>query len=219
MSSVVLMRILESAPDRYDAGMRALSLGAVPRMHGRAAEAATPRPGCRVLEIGCGTGSVTERLLERGASVEAIDQNPEMLDRANRRLAVRYADRLTLRERTASEIDSVEAASFDAVVASLSLSEMSATERSFVLRAAARALRPGGRMVVLDEVTPGRWWQRALHTAIRLPLVLVTWLVTGTTTKAIPDLPADLAAAGLRVVGERRSALGTLALVVAEAGT
>lgn len=216
MSSVVLMRILESAPDRYDAGMRMLTLGAVPRLQAALARRAVPRPGARVVEIGCGTGAVTERLLERGARVEAIDQSPEMLDRARRRLAASGGGALVLRESTAAEIDALPAGTADAVVASLALSEMSASERAFVLRAGVRLLAPGGRFAVLDEVRPGTPWQRVLHAVVRLPLALLTWVITGTTSHAIPDLPAELEAAGLHVVADQRSALGTLALVVAE---
>ncbi|MDP2313094.1 MAG: methyltransferase domain-containing protein [Pseudomonadota bacterium] len=43
-----------------------------------------PRPGMRVLDLGCGTGELTARLLERlpGATVEGIDSSPAMLAKA-----------------------------------------------------------------------------------------------------------------------------------------
>ncbi len=82
MSSLALMRWLGSAPVRYDAGMRWLTLGRVARLHEALAEAAAPKPGARVLEIGCGTGAVTQRLVARGAEVTVLDQNPEMLELA-----------------------------------------------------------------------------------------------------------------------------------------
>ncbi len=142
MSSLALMRLLESAPARYDAGMRALTLGRVEEMRDAVAQAAAPSPGARVLEIGCGTGAVTEKLVVRGAKVTAIDQNPEMMERARTRLAHASPDAITFVERTASEIDAFPQGSFDAVVASLSLSEMSQRERAFVLKCAARAFGP-----------------------------------------------------------------------------
>jgi demethylmenaquinone methyltransferase/2-methoxy-6-polyprenyl-1,4-benzoquinol methylase len=216
MSSIVLMRILESAPDRYDTGMRVLSLGAVPRAHRATAALAVRTPGARVLEIGCGTGAVTQLLLKAGAHVEALDQNPEMLDRARTRLADIGAPQLVLRDSTAAEIDGLDAGSFDAVVASLSLSEMSRSERGFVLKHAARVLKGGGQVVICDEVQPRAAWQRLLHLIIRLPLVLLTWLIAGTTTNALPDPTAELEAAGLRVISDERSRLGTLAVIAAE---
>ena len=216
MSSLVLMRILESAPARYDTGMRLLSLGAWAQRHEALAERAAPEPGRRILELGCGTGALTARLLERGARVVALDQNPEMLDQARTRLGDSVAGKLELHECTAAEIDRFGEAQFDAVAASLVLSEMSADERNYVLRRAARALRPGGVLVVADEVRPRRAWQRCLHALLRTPLALITWLVTGRLSRPVPDLGAEVSAAGLRLREERRSRLGTYALVVAE---
>ena len=79
------MRWLESSPQRYDAGMRALTFGLVSALHAAVAEAAVRSPGDRVLEIGCGTGAVTQRLCARGARVTAIDQSPEMIEQAKAR--------------------------------------------------------------------------------------------------------------------------------------
>ncbi len=45
MSSLALMRWLESAPHRYDAGMRWLTLGRVSRLHEWLAEAAAESEG------------------------------------------------------------------------------------------------------------------------------------------------------------------------------
>ncbi|UCE84920.1 MAG: class I SAM-dependent methyltransferase [Deltaproteobacteria bacterium] len=214
MSSLALMRLLESTPDRYDAGMRALTLGRVRELREAVAEAAA-QPGAQVLEIGCGTGSVTERLLARGARVTALDQNPEMLERSRERLAGRTGAVEWL-ERTASEIDALPEAAYDAVVASLSLSEMSAGERAFVLRAAARRLRPGGVLAVCDEVRPRRAPQRLLHGLLRVPQVLLAWLVVGSVSSPIPDLAAELRSAGFSVRAERRWLWGSLAALIAE---
>ena len=43
MSSLALMRLLESAPDRYDAGMRVITLGRVSQLHDAVARAAATR--------------------------------------------------------------------------------------------------------------------------------------------------------------------------------
>jgi len=144
MSSLALMRFLESAPERYDAGMRILTLGRVSRLHDAVARAAAPTPGARVLEIGCGTGAVTERLVARGAVVTALDESPEMIEQGRRRLAEAPSGAVTWVERTASEIDAFPEGTFDAVVVSLALSEMSASERKFVLRHVAGMRDPLG---------------------------------------------------------------------------
>jgi demethylmenaquinone methyltransferase/2-methoxy-6-polyprenyl-1,4-benzoquinol methylase len=215
VSSLALMRWLEATPLRYDAGMRVLTLGRISRLHAAIVEAAAPVPGARILEIGCGTGAVTEGLVAGGAFVTALDQNPEMLEQARVRLAG-ASGKLDLLERTAAEIDGLTSQGFDAVVASLCLSEMSAGERAFVLGEARSRLRPGGVLVAGDEVRPRARWQRWLHAALRVPQAVLAWLVAGSTSRPIPDLRRELRAAGLDVRDERRWLLGSLAVLVAE---
>jgi ubiquinone/menaquinone biosynthesis C-methylase UbiE len=216
MSSLALMRFLESAPERYDAGMRVLTLGRVSRLHDAVARAAARAPGARVLEIGCGTGAVTARLVARGAAVTALDQSPEMMEQARRRLADAPAGAVMWIERTASEIDALPEGAFDAVVVSLALSEMSSAERRFVLRQAVRRLRPDGTLVAADEVQPRSPWQRMVYTVLRGPQALLGWLLTGSVSRPIPDLARELRDAGLAVRDEQRWLLGSLAAVTAE---
>jgi ubiquinone/menaquinone biosynthesis C-methylase UbiE len=213
MSSLALMRLLESAPDRYDAGMRAITLGRVRRVHDAVARAAATRPEMRILEIGCGTGAVSERMVALGARVTALDQSPEMLELARRRLSEAGPGRISWLERTASEIDTLPEARFDAVVVSFCLSDMSAGERSFTLRAAARRLRPGGTLAVADEAIPLRAGERLLHALLRLPQSLVGWLLAGATSHPIRDLPGEIRAAGFVIDWERRWLLGSLAVI------
>jgi ubiquinone/menaquinone biosynthesis C-methylase UbiE len=216
VSSLALMRWLESSPDRYDAGMRFVTAGRVARVYEAVAAAAAPAPGRRVLEIGCGTGAVTARLVARGARVTALDQNPEMLERARLRLADAPAGAVTWLERTASEIDALPAAEFDAVVASLALSEMSEGERRFVLRAAAERLRAGGIVVIGDEARPRGTLARAIHALARAPQAAAAWLLAGALSHPLRDPAAELRAAGLVLRSEQRFLGGSLAVLVAE---
>ena len=216
MSSLALMRWLESAPERYDAGMRWITLGCSAQVQAAAAEAAAPTAGLAVLEIGCGTGALTERLLQRGARVTAVDQSAAMLEQARSRLAGVACDALRWSEHTAAEIDSLPEAAFDAVVASFALSEMSPSERRYVLAQTRGRLRVGGRLVVGDEVVPGHLLQRLVFSGLRIPQAAVAWLVAGSVSKPIPDLAAEVGEAGLVVRSERRWLGGSLALVVGE---
>jgi ubiquinone/menaquinone biosynthesis C-methylase UbiE len=166
-----------------------------------------------VLEIGCGTGSVTARLLERGGVVTAIDQSPEMLEQARARVGEGAAE---WREQTAAEIDTLPRGEFDAVVLSLCLSDMSTSERDFVLHEAVQRLRPGGRLVVGDEVRAALGWQRALQWLWRVPQAALGWLLVGSVSRPLADLSGEIRRAGLRVCSERHWLLGSLELVVAE---
>ncbi|MAE96925.1 MAG: hypothetical protein CL910_19935 [Deltaproteobacteria bacterium] len=214
MSSLALMRWLEATPERYDAGMRLVTFGRVDRLH-EALAAAVPE-GARVLEVGCGTGAVTRRLVARGAQVTALDQSPEMLEQARRRLADAPGAPPAWLEQTAAEIDTLPEAAFDAVVMSLCLSEMSRDERSYVLRTALDRLRPGGSLLAADEVIARRPDRRILHALLRGPQWLLGWLIAGSVSQPVPDLAAEVAAAGYGVRRETRWLAGSLALVQAE---
>ncbi len=216
MSTLALMRLLESAPARYDVGMRVLTLGKVDQIRDRLVEAAVRWPGARVLEIGCGTGAVTKKLIARGARVTAVDQNADMVERARARLAHSSPEAITFVERTASEIDAFPEGSFDAVVASLSLSEMSRRERAFVLKCAQRVLPPGGVIAIADEVRPRSFINRALLAVVRVPQAALGWLIVGSVSSPIPDLAAEVVAAGFVIRCERRWLFETLATVIAE---
>ena len=44
-----------------------------------------PRPGQRVLDLGCGTGDLTAKIAERGATVVGLDADASMIERARAR--------------------------------------------------------------------------------------------------------------------------------------
>jgi ubiquinone/menaquinone biosynthesis C-methylase UbiE len=216
MSTYVYMKVLESAPQRYDRGLRLLSLGRIDAVYAAVAAAAVAGLAApRVLEVGCGTGNLTRALVARGARVTAVDFNPDMLALARAKL-VAAAERVEFHEMAAVEIaDRFAPESFDAAAATLVLSEMSADEQAFVLRATRTVLRPGGRLVVADEVRPAGWAARGARALLRWPLAVLTYVLTQTSTAALRDLPGLVTAAGFRVVASSRLP-GGVGLVVAE---
>ena len=84
MSSFVWMKVLESAPERYDRGIRMLSCGRIEAAYERIA-ALVAAPGKRILDIGCGTGGVSLACAARGAAVTGIDIDAGMLEVARRK--------------------------------------------------------------------------------------------------------------------------------------
>jgi len=209
MSTLVYMKLLEQSPERYDRGMRMLTLGHIDRLK-REIAARWVEPGDEVLDIGCGTGALAALLLDRGGRVTGIDVSDAMLAVARRTAPV--AEFLHM---TATEIDTLGSERFDRVVATLSLSELSADELRHVLRASAQLLRPGGAFIIADEVSPRRWWQRALGIIVRWPLAALTFVLTRSTTRALLGIERGLMDAGFQVQYEERCLLGTLALLVA----
>ena len=214
VSTYVLMRILESSPRRYERGMRWLTFGRLDRAYD--ALAAEVDADATVLELGCGTGALTRRLARRGATVKGIDVNPEMLAIARAHVDdEQLCDRVTLVEAGIADLDEEPADSYDVVLAGLCLSELSPDELAYGLVEVRRILRPGGRLLVADEIRPARLGRRILHTILRVPLVVLTYLVTQQSTRAVRDLPERLGAAGLDVVSIQTTALGSFGTFVA----
>ena len=118
-------------PDRYAAHARFVSdLGAP------VVELLDPRPGERVLDVGCGDGALTEKLVAAGCRVVAIDASPEQVRAArDRGLDARVADV------TALGFDG----EFDAVFSNAVLHWI--RDPDAALQSIHRALAPGGRLV------------------------------------------------------------------------
>jgi len=216
MSTYVLMRILESAPHRYELGIRLLTFGSVDRAY----ERLTSRieSGQRVLDLGCGTGALTLRAARRGAQVKGIDVNPEMLEVARAQVQkAGLAERVELVEMGVAELDGEKPQSYDAVMTGLCLSELSHDEIRYTLEQVRRILRPGGLLLIADEVTPRGRVRRLLHALLRAPLVVLTYVITQQTTHAIANLTERLRKAGLVIESTHASGLGSFLEIVARA--
>lgn len=178
MPAYVLMKVFENAPARYDRAMSLLTLGRITRVK-REIASAVALGGGRVLELGCGVGSLAVMMAERGASVLGIDAAEPMLEEARRRVTgANLADRIEVRRLSVMEIDTLPRGSFDFVVGTLVLSELSDQEIEFVLGESRRLLAPGGQLLIADEAVPPGLLRRLGFRLFRLPLQLVTYLVT-----------------------------------------
>jgi SAM-dependent methyltransferase len=100
-------------------------------------------PGSEVVEIGPGTGQATGSLLDRGASVTAVELGPELAGR----LEAKYAGRHLSVKVAAFEDVRLDPESFDLIVAATSFHWIP-TERG--LHRCAELLRPGGWLAL--------WW-------------------------------------------------------------
>lgn len=218
MSSYIYMKILESRPKRYDRGIALLSLGASNRAKQRLVNESA-RPGDEVLEIGCGTGTMAVLAARKGAHVLGFDISGPMLEVARRKIdSAGLANQIELVEMGISGMDRLAAGRFDLVMSTLVFSELSRDEQVYALRHSFRGLKSGGRLAIADEVVPRGVARRLLHGAVRVPLLLVTFALTQTTTKAVKGLAELVAEAGFRIEFEARSYLDSFVYLVARKG-
>ncbi len=184
--TTVFMKWLETSPKDYDRGIRIITLGRIRQVKESIANTYV-QAGMRILEIGCGTGTLTTMMAAQGAQVTGIDAAPAMLAEAEEKIAAAgLTERVTLHYMDAALIgERFPTASFDLIVSTLVFSEIPPDGQRFVLEACEKLLAPGGRLLIADEVIPAGTLRRLLFYMVRLPLTLITWLLTRTTTAAL----------------------------------
>jgi len=107
--------------------------------HGRGVvELLAPQPGERILDLGCGTGHLTNQIAEVGAEVVGMDISQSMIEEA-RRLYPR------IRFEIADGVDFHFDQPFDAVFSNAAIHWMK--DQPAVTRCIWNALKPGGRFV------------------------------------------------------------------------
>src|SRR5437763_1615310 len=118
-----------------------------------AAAATTPRAR-PVLDVGCGAGNYTLKLLERLPNLDAtlIDLSQPMLDRARERISCASTGRITTVQADIREVE-LGSEAFDIVMAAAVLHHLRSSEEwRKVFATFHRALRPGGSLWVFDLV-------------------------------------------------------------------
>jgi ubiquinone/menaquinone biosynthesis C-methylase UbiE len=122
-----------------------------------------PVPGGTVLEIGCGRGAGVELILQQfdAAHVFGIDLDPLQIQRAQKRIRIKYPSRITLMQGDAEQLPFTNT-SFDAVFDFGALHHVPNWQKS--IAEIRRVLKPGGRFF-FEEVTRAaleRWVYRKL---------------------------------------------------------
>jgi demethylmenaquinone methyltransferase / 2-methoxy-6-polyprenyl-1,4-benzoquinol methylase len=154
--------------DRYSA---LLSLGQDPRWRRFLIARTRAGPDDTVLDVATGTAAVAIELVQRtGCSVVGLDQSPEMLAEARRRVSTAgLSDRIRLVEGTADALP-FDDESFDGLTFTYLLRYVDEPGRT--LRELARVVRPGGSIASLEFGVPEGLLRAAWELYVRAGLPL-----------------------------------------------
>jgi peptidoglycan pentaglycine glycine transferase (the first glycine) len=228
----VVRGMFDAIAARYDLMNRLMTGGQDERWRRLAADAVYPEAVRVAYDIGAGTGDLSLALAQAApqAKVLAVDFSAGMLHLAKRKCAIRRADaRVSVLLGDAMSLP-VPSNSADAVVTGFTLRNVA--DVSTVFAEFFRALRPGGRLAIL-ELTPLRrapiaGFERLFDLYFERIVPVVGRLVSGngsayrylpSSVRVFPDadhLAKMLEDAGFDKVQYRLLALGTVALHVAE---
>ena len=148
----------------YDRYAALLSFGQDPRWRRFLVSRIVAGPGDRVLDVATGTGAVARELIRRhGCTVVGLDQSPEMLAEARRRLG----DDVELVEGRAEELPFADAF-FDALTFTYLLRYVD--DPAATLKELARVVRSGGTVASLEFAAPRALWRPAWELYVRVGL-------------------------------------------------
>jgi len=212
------MKFVEIAPERYDWAVKVMTGGRLDRIKDRIAQEI--RPGDRVLDIGCGTGTLAVRCMLRGATVTGLDTSEYMLKQAEKNArAAGVEDRLTVVRDSVTQLRKHFAdQSFDVVMSTMALGEFPREYLDYILRDCRRLLVPEGRLLIADEVWPEKMWARVLYKIGIVLLWVPQFLLLRRAFFPIRDLRGAIQSAGFNVNRVESSAASSFQLVFAEQG-
>lgn len=174
------------------------------------------QPGHRVLDLGCGTGTLAILAKERApnAAVVGLDGDPKILDLARGKAEAAGAE-VSFDHAYSTDLP-YDSDSFDRVLSTLFFHHLSTDDKRTTLEEIARVLKPGGQLHIADFTKPSD---------PLMALVFSVWRpfdgLERTRINARGKLASMVSAAGFREVTEHtklRTGIGTLGLLKAALG-
>lgn len=154
---------MEGMVHSYDPYMKKMTFGREHILREMTVSLADVKPGDWVLEVGCGTGTLTLEAKRRAGpsgKVFGIDIIPGMIE-VSRQKAARANREITFQLGGIDDIPFPES-QFDVVMCSFMIFHMSETVRRKGIAEIYRVLKPGGRLLVLDLALPPQPLSRAI---------------------------------------------------------
>ncbi len=211
--SYVYMKALEKKAEKYDNGIRYLTLGRLPKIKKYISNNFIDK-GDNVLDIGMGTGTFAILCAKKGAIVTGIDFSEKMLEVAKKNIQMEGLENsIRIIKMPVIELDEkFSGRSFDKITAILSFSEFYKDEQVFCLKQISRILKDSGEFILVDEVRPDKLWKKIAYLFIRIPLAIITYLKAQITTKPLENIEEKFGLYNFSLIEEKYYLLDTLKL-------
>jgi ubiquinone/menaquinone biosynthesis C-methylase UbiE len=150
-------RQMEKAAPTYDSLMKRMTFGRERELRETTVNLAWMKPGDCVLEVGCGTGTLTlaaKRRVGSSGKVFGIDIIPTMIELSERKASL-AREEITFQLASIADIPFPEN-TFNVVMCSFMIFHMSEKVRQKGMTEIFRVLKPQGCLLVLDSATPTR---------------------------------------------------------------
>jgi ubiquinone/menaquinone biosynthesis C-methylase UbiE len=177
----------------------------------RLLEQLSPEPAQRILDLGCGTGTLAllVKQAEPRAEVHGLDADPEILGRARAKAEQRGRSDISFARGLSSELPYADGY-FDRVISTLFFHHLTADVKLQTAAEIARVLRPGGELHLADWGRSSDPLMAALSLGIRL-------LDGSEPTRdnfngRLPTILEQGGLAAVRPTGQLRTVYGTLGL-------
>lgn len=174
------------------------------------------RHGQRVLDVGCGTATLTllAKRAEPRADVIGLDIDPVMLQLARDKVA-RSGLAVSLEQGSALELPYADG-SFDRVLTSLTLHHLTRLQKEAALGEAFRVLKSGGELHVADWGRPANRFMRAVFVLVQLVDGFAA--TRDNVTGRLPELMVAAGFSDARETARFAVPLGTVSLYQARKG-
>ncbi len=209
------MVFVETAPERYDIGMKIMTLGRLDKIKDMIAEVV--KPNDKILDIGCGTGTLALRCIKKGAHVAGLDSSEFMLEQAAKKASQQgLSDRLQLIKESVTQLQKhFQEESLDIIVATAALGEFPKAYLDYIFRECARILRKEGRLIIADEVQPEGRISRFFYNIVMGIVWIPQFIIVRRVCYPIKNLDKIIESAGFDIEEKRKMSLSKLQVIFA----